>query len=60
MVAEFQSEGNCHEQEAVVLKAMSLNNFAAHTFRGARVILQRIKNTARGERHQATMTLLLQ
>lgn len=49
MVAEFQSDGNCHEQEAVVEKAMSLSNSEAHAFRGARVVLQRIRKSARGE-----------
>lgn len=50
MVAEFLSGGNCHEQEAAMEKAMSLNNSSAYTFRGERVILQRIKKAAPGER----------
>jgi hypothetical protein len=49
MVAEFLSDGDCHEQEAVLVKAMTLNNSPTFLFRGARVVLQRIRQSARGE-----------
>jgi hypothetical protein len=59
MVAEFRSEGDCHEQEAVVEKAFSLNNSSEHLFRGARLVLQRIRKAARGEVQDLPQTFLI-
>jgi hypothetical protein len=54
MVVEFVSGGDCHQQEAVLEKAMSISNSPTHTFCGARVVLQRIRKAARGEERLAS------
>lgn len=50
MVVDFHAAGRgCFEQEAVMQKAMLVNNSSQHLFRGQRLKLQLIKKLSRGE-----------